>query len=284
MATGARFLGRVGASLVLLIAVVSCGASSQDPSADSAPAISPGDETAAVVPPHIRIEYGSEPDQFGRLQLPAGSAPNDGFPVVVLIHGGFWRDMFFLDLMDNVAEDLAERGYASWNIEYRRVQGAGGWPETGDDVVTAIDSLADMRADQPIDLDRVVSLGHSAGAHLGLWALGEQNRVHVRGSIGMGAVVDLAYFSQTVALLGGTIDEVHEVYADAAPVLDPERVVLVQGSEDNVVSSASLQVAEDAGVPIVTIDGDNHFDLIRPATDSWVAALEAIEMFVGPAK
>jgi len=281
---GARFVGRVGASLVLLIAVVSCGASSQDSSADSAPAISPGDETAAVVPPSIRIEYGSEPDQFGRLQLPAGSAPNDGFPVVVLIHGGFWRDMFFLDLMDNVAEDLAERGYASWNIEYRRVQGAGGWPETGHDVVTAIDSLADMRADQPIDLDRVVSLGHSAGAHLGLWALGEQDRVHLRGSVGMGAVVDLAYFSQTVALLGGTIDEVPKVYADAAPVLDPERVVLVQGSEDNVVSSASLQVAQDAGVPIVTIDGDNHFDLIRPATDSWAAALEAIEMFVGPAR
>jgi len=281
---GARFVGRVGASLVLLIAVVSCGASSQDSSADSAPAISPGDETAAVVPPSIRIEYGSEPDQFGRLQLPAGSAPNDGFPVVVLIHGGFWRDMFFLDLMDNVAEDLAERGYASWNIEYRRVQGAGGWPETGHDVVTAIDSLADMRADQPIDLDRVVSLGHSAGAHLGLWALGEQDRVHLRGSVGMGAVVDLAYFSQTVALLGGTIDEVPKVYADAAPVLDPERVVLVQGSEDNVVSSASLQVAQDAGVPIVTIDGENHFDLIRPATDSWAAALEAIEMFVGPAR
>ena len=34
-----------------------------------------------------------------------------------------------LDLMNGLAVDLAKRGYAAWNIEYRRVGNiGGGWP------------------------------------------------------------------------------------------------------------------------------------------------------------
>ena len=78
-----------------------------------------------------RHDYGPEQDQFGWLQLPAAPAPDNGFPVVILVHGGFWRQQFGATLMDDLATDLAERGYASWNIEYRRVGGAGGWSWSG---------------------------------------------------------------------------------------------------------------------------------------------------------
>jgi acetyl esterase/lipase len=235
---------------------------------------------AIVEPVRTRIEYGSESDQFGWLQLPDESTPQGGFPVVVLIHGGFWRQQFGASLMEDLATDLANRGYASWNIEYRRVGGAGGWPATGDDVAAAIDYLSAIAADQPLDLDRVVSVGHSAGGHLGLWALGQETEVQLRGSVGLGAVVDLVYFREAQALLGGTLDEVPQVYELAAPVLDPDRVALIQGGADAIVPQASLQVAVDALVSIVVIDGDGHFDLIDPNSDSWAAALVAVTEFL----
>lgn len=283
-------------ALLMLALVAACGSSPEGAATEASP--TPTTETPTTSTPTtapveavnsnqgeaitVRLEYGSEPDQFGRLQLPLGPVPDGGFPVVVLIHGGFWRELYFVDLMNNVADDLADRGYASWNIEYRRVDGAGGWPETGDDVADAIAHLADIAATQPVDLDCVVSVGHSAGGHLALWALGQEGRVEVRGAVGLGAVVDLASFTQSVGLLGGTIDEVPEVYADAAPVLDPGRAVLIHAGMDQVIPAESFLVAESAGVPVITIPDDRHFDLIRPPSDSWTAALEAIDRLLTP--
>ena len=89
-----------------------------------------------------RIEYGAAPQQFGDLWLP--DDPSAGtLPVVVLVHGGFWRARYALDLMDPLAADLVDRGFAVWNVEYRRVgQDGGGFPGTLVDVGTAVDHLA----------------------------------------------------------------------------------------------------------------------------------------------
>ena len=63
--------------------------------------------------------------------------------------------------------DLALRGFAAWNIEYRRVgQPGGGWPGMFEDVSAAIDHLADV---EQVDASRVATCGHSAGGHLALW-------------------------------------------------------------------------------------------------------------------
>src|SRR5680860_424788 len=83
--------------------------------------------------------YGRYVDQRADLYLPAGTPPERGWPVVVLIHGGFWRERHTKDLTSPIAQDLARHGLAAWNIEFRRVEGAGGWPATFDDVGAAID-------------------------------------------------------------------------------------------------------------------------------------------------
>jgi acetyl esterase/lipase len=62
--------------------------------------------------------YGPGADRFGELWRPAGDRP---WPVVVLLHGGFWRAQRTLELMRPLAADLAGRGFAAWNLEYRRV-------------------------------------------------------------------------------------------------------------------------------------------------------------------
>src|SRR4051794_41810520 len=72
----------------------------------------------------MRHRYGSHFHQFADLLQPSeGSGP---FPVAVVLHGGFWREQHSLDLTDDLARDLARRGWAAWNVEYRRVGDAGG--------------------------------------------------------------------------------------------------------------------------------------------------------------
>ncbi|MGV9361238.1 alpha/beta hydrolase [Amycolatopsis sp. NPDC003731] len=112
------------------------------------------------------VAYGPEPSQVGELYLPEGEGP---FPVVALVHGGYWSAMWDRRQITGVADDLVGRGYAVWNVEYRRIgEPGGGWPGTFLDVAAAIDALDGM--DPALDTGRVVLLGHSAGGHLATWA------------------------------------------------------------------------------------------------------------------
>ena len=103
------------------------------------------------------------------LHVPRGAGP---YPVAVVLHGGSWRAGYDRRVMRPVCRDLVRRGWAAWNMEYRRVGGGqdGGWPATFEDVAAGVDALAG--ADPRLDLRRVVLLGHSAGGHLALWAAG----------------------------------------------------------------------------------------------------------------
>ena len=97
-------------------------------------------------PPQVRgaggwqHSYGDDPSQYGELSLPDGTPRG----VVVVIHGGFWKAAYGVELGRPLAADLVERGWAAWNLEYRRVGNGGGTPETFDDVAAGIDLLAEL--------------------------------------------------------------------------------------------------------------------------------------------
>ena len=113
------------------------------------------------------LRYGPDRAQVAELWRPGG--PDRAPPVVALIHGGFWRQIYSKRLMHGMAEAVVAHGWVAYNIEYRRVGtfGHGGWPATFDDVSDAIEALD---AVDGIDQRRVATCGHSAGGHLGLWA------------------------------------------------------------------------------------------------------------------
>ncbi len=93
------------------------------------------------MPVRRTYRYGPDPSQVADLHTPeAGS----GWPVAVVIHGGFWRARYDRTLMEPLCADLAGRGWAAWNLEYRRIGpgGSGGWPMTFADVGAGIDQLA----------------------------------------------------------------------------------------------------------------------------------------------
>lgn len=248
--------------------------------------------------PHARqLAYGDHPDQVGNLHLPVGAGP---WPVVVLIHGGFWRWGWDRTLMTRLAHDLAGRGFAAWNIEYRRVgQDGGGWPGTLEDVAAAADAVAGLEG---VDASRVATVGHSAGGQLAVWlaarhrlpagAPGAGPAVRPRVAISQAGVVDLAAGAADrlgdgacAALLGGTPAEVPERYAVASPAaLLPLGVpqLLVHGGRDDIVppaqSRAYAEAAAAAGddVELIELPDADHSDVIEPEHAAWAQVVERL--------
>jgi acetyl esterase/lipase len=241
-----------------------------------------------------RHQYGNERWQFGELWLPDRVGAG-GVPVVVLIHGGFWRSVYTKGLMNRLARATVLRGFAAWNIEYRRTGwfgGGGGWPSTFSDVANAIDHVRDL-ADA--DASRVVTCGHSAGGHLALWAAardrmfpvpeGAAPPVKLLGAVSLAGVTDLAR-AATLGLghgavcrfLGGSPDARPERYALGSPVaLLPLGVpqVLVHGLSDSVVPASMSEdyqrMADAAGDAAVyePFEGIGHLEVIDPGLQAW---------------
>jgi acetyl esterase/lipase len=233
--------------------------------------------------------YGDSPEQFATLALPSVVGPH---PVVVLIHGGFWRAAYGLELMEPLANDLVSRGYAAWNIEYRRVgQTGGGWPGTLEDVAAAIDQLANVPVGADLDLTRVSVVGHSAGGHLALWAAGRgaldrgmpgaDPIVEIAAVVGLAPVTNLRMGSAervgdgaVIDFLGGSPDEFPDRYTVAEPNLSgPARFAIIEGDADDVVPERFARPDRPGDVTFVLIPGADHFDVIDPRHAAWTAAV-----------
>ena len=96
-----------------------------------------------VMPATERIFYGKDLTQFGDLRIPNGSGP---FPVAIIVHGGAWGSAVALHYTSALAAALTCAGFATWNYEYRRIGGGGGWPQTYHDVGNGADSSANSRS------------------------------------------------------------------------------------------------------------------------------------------
>lgn len=217
--------------------------------------------------------------------------------MVVFIHGGYWRARYSLDHAGILCRALAEAGIAVWNVEYRRVgQQGSGWPGTFHDIVRGVRHVSSLATTFPLDAQRVVLMGHSAGGHLALWAAGAHRLpatdgfgmaepLPLRAVIALAAVSDLRrawelHLSQGAAaeLLGGNPDQVAERYAAASPIeLLPLGLpqVLIHGAVDDDVpyelSERYCAAANAAGddCRLVTLPTLDHFELIDPLSAAW---------------
>ena len=252
-----------------------------------------------------RIAYGPDPLQFGELWLPRGQGRH---PVIVLIHGGCWRaDLPGLELMDYMAADLRDRGYAVWNLEYRRIgHPGGGYPGTFQDIAAGLDHLRVMARQDRLDLRRVAVSGHSAGGHLALWAgardrlpsgspLGSASPLPIRGVVSLAGIADLDAYRRTGPdACGGpaTIDGLvglrqpggRDVFVDTSPpALLPlgDRQIVISGALDPIVPPRFGQdyvtVAVAAGDPArsIVLEGAGHFEVIDPTSAVWPRILDA---------
>jgi acetyl esterase/lipase len=245
-------------------------------------------------PADHKIPYGSDPNQFGELRLPPGTQAH---PLVVGIHGGFWRKQYGLTHFSHLCAALTKLGFATWNLEYRRVgQKGGGYPGTLQDVARGTDFLPELAKSYPVSLERVVLVGHSAGGQLALWLGGRQHidpgsplhsahpfRPH--GIVALAPVSDLAKAS-ALALGDGIVDQflggdpkvVPKHYAAASPIELlplglPQRVI--HGADDDVVpitmSEDYCHAARSRGDEAVfqALPRTGHFELIDPKSSAW---------------
>jgi acetyl esterase/lipase len=233
--------------------------------------------------PDRTVRYGSHPDQVVDLRLPPTATSR---PLVIFIHGGFWRVAYDRTHVGPLAADLAARGWPTATVEYRRVgQDGGGWPGTLEDIAAAIGAVVDESdtAAPPI------LAGHSAGGHLALWAARDTS---TSGVLALAPVCDLrAAYSRhlgqgaVAALLGGGPDDVPDRFLAADPLARlplGAAMMLVHGVDDDVVpvdlSRGFVEAARAAGdsAELVALPGVEHFGVIDPESEAWPSVLRAL--------
>jgi acetyl esterase/lipase len=260
-------------------------------------------EGAKASKPVATIGYGPSALQVVDLRVPAGKGP---FPVAIVIHGGC-----FMASVDNrrgiagFADALTARGFATWNIEYRRVgDPGGGWPGTFQDIAAAVDKLADVAPKYKLDTNRVSFVGHSAGAYFALWAASRAklsapwNKARIT-PVAVAAIDgpgDLAPFvgidkqvcgrPVIVPLMGGTPAERPEEYRIASPAsrLPFGIPQILVGSDLADLMQPYIAAAKASGdsVHMLMPPNANHFDVVTPTTTNGKAVLDFVASNIEP--
>ncbi|UTH76350.1 S9 family peptidase [Chromobacterium sp. IIBBL 290-4] len=252
--------------------------------------------TRDIAQPCLTASYGPDAAQAGDLYLPAQPHP----AVVCLLHGGFWRMPYGREQMHAVAQDLVARGFAVWNLGYRRIGApTGGWPNTGDDVLRGIEYLSSLAGKGiALDLDRIALVGHSAGGQLALWAAAQElNGIRVRAVAGEAPVSDLHAAYQlglgrcsAQELLGATPDAQPKRYAAASPLhCLPLRIpqLVVHAIDDQAVPidmsrayAAAARAAGDA-ITLRELSDSDHMAFIDPASSAHAVVREWLSTALG---
>jgi len=254
--------------------------------------------TLAPPPADARIAYGTDPNHFIDLRLPAETKKRP-HPLAINIHGGFWRSRYNLEHAGHLCAALTAHGIATANLEYRRVGNQGGaWPGTFEDIRSAYSFLVQHAAQHHFDPQRVVVVGHSAGGQLALCLAAHEPAV--KRVLSLAGVVDLQRAYQlhlsndaVVEFLRGKPDEVPDHYREADPMrlsIPQARQWMIHGSADDVVPPdfsrnyvAAKQLrtgTQKEDVHLREIPGAGHFDLIDPRTEAWKEVERAVQQLL----
>ena len=234
--------------------------------------------------PDMRIPYGQDDNQFIDVRLPEGSGPH---PIVLFIHGGYWRARYDLTYAGHLCAALKKVGIATWNVEYRRVGNlGGGWPGTFEDIRSVYRLLYGHEKDTiaQLDLKRLCVAGHSAGGQLAVCLAAFEPAVkHV---LSLAGVLDLhrawelhLSHDAVVEFLGGKPAEVPDHYHEASPaersIPRATQQVLIHGTADRDVpyeiskSYAERKKKSGEKVELITLPGVNHYEIVDPGSKAW---------------
>ncbi len=280
-----------------------CRSSRSEPAkpSSSASAAEPGANV-----PIDRISYAESASTYGRLRVPNGAGP---FPVAVLVHGGCWVAEVNIDYFEPLEQALVRRGFAVWSLEYRRVgEPGGGYPNTYRDVGLGTDHLRTLAANRPLDLSRVIAVGHSAGGALALWlarraSLPKESALYVErplplaGVVGLAPAVDLENIAKTQAC-GPDVARMWEEPASeraarfaqmsvmTTPVVDT-RTAVILGDLDTEWTPAGRRYVEraraaGAHVELTVVPGADHMAVADPRSPAWPALTRALDALLAP--
>lgn len=291
-------------ALVLIVLIVNC------PNASGQELTTADVYKLPNCPPDLKKSYGPDSLQFGELRIPSGTGP---FPVAEVIHGGCWMaSVADVGHTAPLSDALRNEGIATWNIEYNRVGNPrGGWPGTFEAVARGVDYLQEIAADHNLDLERVIVIGHSSGAHLALWVAARnkispespiynESPLSVRGVVALSAPVDLEKNidlanqlcgeSLMIKLVGGLPGEVPENYDSVSPLRllpigVPQRLIIGENDipmlvEHNAAYTDSARVLNE-DIKFDTILHAGHHEPVVPGSIAWLKVRAAIKSLLG---
>lgn len=214
--------------------------------------------------PFETYSYGPHEDNTGDLR-------RGGDDLIVLAHGGLWRHEYERDTIESLAVDLTKRGYDTWNLEYRRLGGGGGWPGSGHDILTALDSIPRLG----LEPARLVVVSHSAGSQLVVWA-SERSISRVDLHIALSPLLDLEAAIENDDVGAGECRRLLEDGAPPRTLPVRTKTVIFHASSDQIVPfQRSLTIARETGIDLEEPDCD-HFALLDPTKPHWPPVVERI--------
>ncbi len=231
--------------------------------------------------PDLELRYGDHPDAVVDVRFGAPGAA--ARPLVVFVHGGFWRPSYDRLHARPLVTAFAEAGWTTASVEYRRTPGRP--DDTVDDVAAAITFLAGAPELAGRCDGRLVLAGHSAGGHLVLHAAADPRSPEPAAVLALAPVADLRLAEEldlgegaARAFLGGA--------AADRPDLDPVRqpspaspVTIVHGVADEIVpiGLARSYLSAHPAAALVEVDG-GHFAVIDPRSTAWPALLVSLSV------
>lgn len=235
--------------------------------------------TRTANPPDVTLRFGDDPDQVADVRY---GRRGSELPLVVVIHGGFWKPEYDRAHAEAMSSAVAEAGWTTLTLEYRRISGE---PDvTLNDMTTALECL-------PAQVQRhsgeLLLVGHSAGGHLALWAAVRCAVEGLRGVLALAPAADLE-MAHTLNLGDGAVQR----FLGASPVHRPDvnplrlpaptvAVTILQGAEDEIVPPA-VPASYCAAFPkthLVQLPDCGHFALIDPASSAWETVVQELSHF-----
>jgi len=248
------------------------------------------DDVLTLPPPpaDARMAYGPDPNQFLDLRLPSSKAKHGPYPLLINIHGGYWRAKYNLDHAGHLCAALTATGIATANLEYRRVgNDGGGWPGTFADIRSAYSFLVQNAPKHNLDSHTVIVMGHSAGGQLALCLAAHETSltrvVSLAGVVNLERAYQLHLSNDAVVeFMHGTPSEVPDHYREADPMqlsIPQAKQWLVHGtvddtvpvefSRDYVAAKQKRTAKEKEDVHLLEIAGAGHFEVIDPHSPAW---------------
>jgi acetyl esterase/lipase len=225
-------------------------------------------------PPDEVVAYGNDPDQIADVRY--GAEGHHGLPLVLIVHGGFWRPQYDRSHAGPMADAIASAGWTVASVEYRRVPG-----DPNKTLHDVSEALAVLPGKVPHHNGSVVLIGHSAGGHLVLWLTAARRTPQLAGTLALAPAADLR-LAHELNLGDGAAEAFLGANPKTRPDVDPKQLpspqiptTVVQGERDVVVRPSLAESYVDAHpkVRLVRLAGVGHFAPIDPETEAWQTVL-----------
>ncbi len=225
-----------------------------------------------LIPGRYDLRYGKRSQETLDVHAPPGS---EGLPLVVFLHGGYWRA---LDKSDHsfVAPPLLQAGAVVANVNYDLCPTVT-LDEMVEEIGNSLRFCAAHAESWGADPRRMVLMGHSAGAHLAA----EMLLADPPPARGIAALIGLTGIYEPEIILGVSVNEEAQVTPETAarrsclgrPFQLRPRALLAAGGDEpegwRGQTTAFAAACRDAGLDTRSeiVPGANHFTVLERALD-----------------